>query len=99
LNQKVDVNVLNEYENTSLQLSFKQNYFDLKISNFIVRMLIVAKTNINETYNKTYNETSLLCFQILEIEAHKFFDDHYKKKKKLSFNVCYKIKSMLTKLH
>jgi len=45
-----------------------------------MRTLIVVKTNINETYNETYDETSLLCFQVFEVEAYKFFDNHYKKK-------------------
>lgn len=39
-------------------------------------MLIVAKMNINETYKKT----SLLCFQVLEVEAYRFSNDHYDEK-------------------
>lgn len=80
LNQGVDVNVSSEYGDTSLRLSFEQEYFDLEMSNLIVRMLIAAGTNINETYNETYDETPLLCFQVLEVEACRFSNDHYEEK-------------------
>lgn len=75
LNHEVDVNILNEYKDTSLRLLFEQEYFDSKISNYILQMLIVAKTNINETYDEIF----LLCLQILEVEACSFFDNYYQK--------------------
>ncbi len=80
LNQGVDVNVSSEYGDTPLRLSFEQDYFDPELSNLIVRMLIAAGTDINETYNETYDGTPLLCFQVLEAEARRFSDDHYEEK-------------------
>jgi len=63
-----------------LQLLFKQSYFNLELNNFIVQILIVAKTNINKIYNKIYNKIFLLYFQVLEIEMRRFSNNYYKKK-------------------
>lgn len=76
LNQGVGVNVSSEYGDTPLRLLFEQEYFDPEMTNLILPTLIAAGTNINETYNGT----PLLCFQILEAEACRFFDDHYDEK-------------------
>ncbi len=75
LNQEIDVNVSNKHKNILLKLSFEYIYFDSKISNYILQLLIAIGTNINKIYNKRF----FLCFQILEIEDCKFFDDYYNK--------------------
>lgn len=73
LNQGVDTNKTNEYEETLLRLSFEQEYFNSEVSHIILRMLIAVGIDINETYE----ETSFLCLQALEAEACSFSKDHH----------------------
>jgi len=72
LNQGADANVTNEYGETLLRLSFEQEYFNPEVSHIILRMLIAAGIDINETYEGT----PFLCLQALEAEACSSSEDH-----------------------
>jgi len=59
-----------------LRLSFKQKYFNLKISYIILQMFIVIKININKIYKKI----SFLYLQTFEVKIYNFFENYYNKK-------------------
>lgn len=76
LDQEANVNVTNEYGETPLRLSFEQDYFNPEVSNVILRMLIAAGVDINETYEGT----PFLCSQVLKAEACTSSEDHSEEK-------------------
>jgi len=79
LNQGAKVNVTTKDGETPLRLLFQDEYVDPIISNGILRMLIAAGLDINETYEGT----PLLCLQVLEAKAcRRLFDDddHHEEK-------------------